>query len=212
MLIHDSILASANFKEAKLSNATFYRASCLRSDFTSAILMGADFTGANAKGASFSQSDLSEANFSNANLQKTDLRTTKITDGQLQDAFSIHQAHLNNGTRILDDNLIKNGQPDCNKLFISNWKIQTGSIIIQSSDEKDKICRFILESYLTGAIMSQQIELSSLKHSNFYANSKAILVGQMDRNVVVQLIAIDDKQLIVTKNNISKLNISLDIP
>lgn len=187
---------------------SFHQTSCLKADFSSAILSNVNFTDANMKGTLFTQADPTNVSFSNANLRRADLWVSQMTDTRFNDAFSVYAAQSDHRIETLDRNLVKNGEPHCNRPLTSDWEIEAGNILLRSQNENNIGCYFLLESHLAGAIMSQRVSLTSVKHSRFYPNSKAILKGTMGASVLIQLIALDERQQIIADTNMSKSNIS----
>ena len=187
---------------------SFHQASCLKADFAEASLSHVNFTDANMKGALFVLADLTNVNFLNANLQRADLSIFEMRDTRFHDAFSVYATRFHIEHEILERNLVQNGQPHCNRSLTSDWKVEVGNILLRPQNGNDSNCRFVLESHRSGAIMSQRVSLTSVKQSRFYTNSKAIMKGNTGAAVLIQWIALDDRQQIIADTNISKSNIS----
>jgi uncharacterized protein YjbI with pentapeptide repeats len=166
-----------------------------------------DFSYANFKNSSFHGATLSNANFSLANLQNADFTNTNITDNQLQSAISIRNAKLLNGTLGQGRSLVKNGDANCNISLVDHWRVRNGNITVMSSKENRDECQFTLQSFATGAIMSQRITLVGIWDSSIWTNSNVELQGHMSSGVSMELNAKNNKGIILDKQIASKLSI-----
>jgi uncharacterized protein YjbI with pentapeptide repeats len=155
--------------------------------FVECLCARIDFSYANLKGSSFHGATLSNASFSLANLQDADFTNTTITDSQLQSALSIRNAKLPNGTLGQGRNLVKNGDANCNISLVDNWEVQNGNIMVVPSKEDGSQCQFTLQSFATGAIMSQRITLVGIWDSSFWIFSNVELQAHMSNGVCMEL-------------------------
>ncbi len=178
------------FDYADMAHTIFVRCICNR----------VDFSYANLKNSSFYSAELSNANFSLANLQNADFTNTNITDSQLQSALSIRNAKLPNGTLGRGQNLVKNGDANCNISLVDHWKVQNGNITVMPSKEDRDECQFTLQSFATGAIMSQRITLVGIWDSSFWRYSKVELQGHMSSGVSMELSGKNNNGIILNKN------------
>jgi uncharacterized protein YjbI with pentapeptide repeats len=170
-----------------MSHTNFTRTRCTAAHFDQADLSHSIFWNVNAKGAYFDRADLTNVNFSRSNLHETDFNNTKVTDSQLFSALSIRDARLPNGTLARDPNLINNGQADCNISLVKNWKLQTGKVTTEISDDNTSNCHFVLQSYDNGATMSQRISLLNIWDSNIWPYPRAVLSARVGIDVSIQL-------------------------
>jgi uncharacterized protein YjbI with pentapeptide repeats len=153
---------SSNFRHAQMNHVIFEKCDCQRVDFSYANLVGSVFCNANLRSASFQNAVLTQANFSHANLCDADFTNTTITDSQLQSALSIRNAKLPNGTLGRTQNLIENGDANCNIKSLYPWQVQNGNIVVVASKRNPNDCQFVLKSHVIGATMSQRILLVDL--------------------------------------------------
>jgi uncharacterized protein YjbI with pentapeptide repeats len=147
---------------------------------------------------------LSNVNFSQANLQNADFTGTRLTWDQLRDAVSIRDARLPNGTIARDSNLIENGNAQCNLSLAANWKLRTGNVTIDRSDEHTNNCRFVGQSYGMGATMWQRINLVTAPKAYFELYPRAALSARMSSGVSIQLSGQKGTETIFSANNLSK--------
>jgi uncharacterized protein YjbI with pentapeptide repeats len=166
-----------------------------------------DFSYTNLKGSSFHSAALNNANFSFANLQKVDFTNTIITDSQLQSALSIRNAILPNGTLGRDQNLIQNGDANCNIPLVSHWQVQNGNIAVMVIEENRNECQFSLQSLATGAMMYQRINLVPIWDSSFWKDSRVELQAHMSSGVSIELSGKARNRTVVKKEVTSKLSI-----
>jgi uncharacterized protein YjbI with pentapeptide repeats len=150
---------SSNFRHAQMNHIIFEKCDCQRVDFSYANLAGSVFCNANLRSASFQNAVLTQANFSHANLCDADFTNTTITDSQLESALSIRNAKLPNGTLGRTQNLIENGDANCNIESLYPWQVQNGNIAVVASKKHPNDCQFVLKSHVIGATMCQRIRL-----------------------------------------------------
>lgn len=198
------LLASANFKKAQISYADFQRTTCIATSFDNADLFKSTFRGANVKHTSFYGANLTNVDFSGANLYKVDFTNTKVTGSQLQNALSIQDVKLPDGTLAIDANLIKNDQADCNISVVNSWTLEKGNITTLRSDTNSTDCWFTLQSLATGAAMLQRVDLSKKWDSNTWSYSQAILTARMSTGVTIQLRGISSSNIILARETLSK--------
>ncbi|CAF1375064.1 unnamed protein product, partial [Rotaria magnacalcarata] len=153
----------------------------------------------------FKQAKLNPFNFSRANLYKTDFTGTNISKSELKDALSIQDAVLSNGTPVHDENLISNGQADCNISHISGWTVSNGNITSVISNSSNSNCQFTLQSLSTGAAMYQRVRLSDKWDSNLWTFSEAVLSAKMSVGVAMELKGIKNDHSVSSKETLSKL-------
>jgi uncharacterized protein YjbI with pentapeptide repeats len=172
--------------------------------------LGSIFWHANTKGAFFNSADLTNVNFTLANLHSSDFSNTVITDSQLRSALSIRDARLPNGTLLLDPNLVKNGQADCNVSLLDKWKLQIGNVTTVMSDDDKSNCHFALQSFDIGATMWQRINLSNTLNYTFWSHSQAVLKARMGIDVNIQLRGVSSTGQIITQQNFSKFKCTIN--
>lgn len=155
-------------------------------------MSNSSFINSNIKRAIFKGADLTNVSFHGANLYKTNFIGTKISDEQLHSALSIQDAILPNGTRSHDNNLINNGQADCDILLDDSWESERGAINIEMSEDNNNTnCQFTLKSLATEATMLQRVNLSEKWDSSSWPYSQAILSARMSKGVIIQLTGIN---------------------
>ncbi|CAF1533281.1 unnamed protein product [Rotaria magnacalcarata] len=196
----------ANFFRANVSNTNFRRSSCVASKFNNASLSYCNFWYSNLKYAVFHEAYLNQVNFSRANLYESDFTGTNITEKELKDALSIEDAALLNGTTAHDENLINDGQADCNISHISGWTLSNGNVTPVISNKSNSNCQFTLQSLSTGATMYQRVNLSDMWDSNFWTHSEAVLSAKMSTGVSIELRGIKEN------NVVSSMDILINIP
>lgn len=95
--LHNTYLAGANLKDAKLQNA----------NFSGAVLIGANFANADLQGANFRNSVLIGADLTNTNFYETDLAGSKIISARIDIgivlARSLLKADLTNSIFVFED-------------------------------------------------------------------------------------------------------------
>ncbi|CAF1334317.1 unnamed protein product [Rotaria magnacalcarata] len=170
-------LILANFRLTKVSNTTFQKSSCVASTFDDTSLSDCNFWHSNLKEAKFKQAKLNHLNFSRANLYKTDFTGTNIGKSELENALSIEDAVLSNGTLVHDANLINNGQGDCNIPLINGWTLGSGNVTKLMSNRSNSNCQFTLESLSTEAAIYQRVNLSDKWDSSSWPYSQAVLMS-----------------------------------
>jgi hypothetical protein len=94
---------------------------------------------------------------------------------------------LPNGTLGQGRNLVKNGDANCNISLVDNWEVQNGNIMVVPSKEDGSQCQFTLQSFATGAIMSQRITLVGIWDSSFWIFSNVELQAHMSNGVCMEL-------------------------
>ncbi|CAF3502140.1 unnamed protein product [Rotaria socialis] len=199
-------LIVANFTGAKVFNTNFHQSSCVASIFNHASLSDCDFRHSNLKHAVFYKANLNQVNFSRANLYKTNFTGANMTKSELNNTLSIHDAILPNETSAHDENLIKDGQADCNISHISGWTLSNGNITTAISNKSSSNFQFTLQSLSTGANMYQRVSLSDKWDSNFWTDSEAVLSAKMSTGVSIELKGIK-------KNNaVSSMETLINIP
>ncbi|CAF1549348.1 unnamed protein product [Rotaria magnacalcarata] len=199
-----TILILAIFDHANVSSTNFHQSSCVASRFDYGSLSYCNFWHSNLKDATFKQAKLNHFNFSRANLYKTDFTGTNISESELKDALSIQDAVLSNGTPVHDENLISNGQADCNISHISGWTVSNGNITSVISNSSNSNCQFTLQSLSTGAAMYQRVRLSDKWDSNLWAYSEAVLSAKMSVGVSMELKGLQKNKSVSSKETLSK--------
>ncbi|CAM4976654.1 unnamed protein product [Rotaria socialis] len=189
-------LILADFFHANVSNTNFRQSSCVASKFNYASLSYCNFWYSNLKYAVFHEAYLNQVNFSRANLYESDFTGTNITEKELKDALSIEDAALLNGTTAHDENLINEGQADCNISYISGWTLSNGNVTPVISNKSNSNCQFTLQSLSTGATMYQRVNLSDKWDSNFWAHSEAVLSAKMSTGVSIELRGIKENNIV----------------
>ena len=97
-----------------------------------------------------------------------------------------------NGTRSHDDNLISNGQADCNIPLDDSWESERGDINIEMSEKNNNAnCQFTLKSFATEATMLQRVNLSKKWDFSSWPYSQAILSARVSKGVTIQLTGIN---------------------
>ncbi|CAF3357720.1 unnamed protein product [Rotaria socialis] len=185
-----------DFFHANVSNTNFRQSSCVASKFNYASLSYCNFWYSNLKYAVFHEAYLNQVNFSRANLYESDFTGTNITEKELKDALSIEDAALLNGTTAHDENLINEGQADCNISYISGWTLSNGNVTPVISNKSNSNCQFTLQSLSTGATMYQRVNLSDKWDSNFWAHSEAVLSAKMSTGVSIELRGIKENNIV----------------
>ncbi|CAF4029351.1 unnamed protein product [Rotaria magnacalcarata] len=198
-----TILILAIFDHANVSSTNFHQSSCVASRFDYGSLSYCNFWHSNLKDATFKQAKLNHFNFSRANLYKTDFTGTNISESELKDALSIQDAVLSNGTPVHDENLISNGQADCNISHISGWTVSNGNITSVISNSSNSNCQFTLQSLSTGAAMYQRVRLSDKWDSNLWAYSEAVLSAKMSVGVSMELKGLQKNKSVSSKETLS---------
>lgn len=156
------------------------------------------------QGASFVGSDLKNVDFSQANLQKVNFTDAKITGSQLENALSIQDALLPNGTLARGNNLLNDGQTGCKISFGNGWILHKGNVTAKIPSADSNNCYFLLQSYNTGATMSQRVNLSNTWDSESWPHSLAVLSANMSLGVSIQLRIINNTKDIDAHLKLSK--------
>ncbi len=169
-----------------------------------ATLRFSDFWHSNIKHAVFQSGYLVNVSFTGTNLYKADFNNTRMKGTELQNALSIQDAVLPNGTLASDTNLINNGQADCNISPFDSWTLKNGNITSTMSDQNSNDCQFNLQSFPIRASMFQRIDLSGKWDSKVWPYSQAVLSARMTIGVSIHLKAINSKGEIRAKGNSSK--------
>ncbi|CAF4106811.1 unnamed protein product [Rotaria magnacalcarata] len=198
-----TLLISGTFKYAVVSNANFQQSSCVASIFDYGSLSYCNFSHSNLKDATFKQATLSQVNFSRANLYKTNFTGANMAKSELDNTLSIQDAILTNGIRGHDENLISNGQADCNISHISGWTVSNGNITSVISNSSNSNCQFTFQSLSTGATMYQRVNLSDKWDSNFWPYSQAVLSAKMSVGISMELKGIKNDHSVSSKETLS---------
>ncbi|CAF4615247.1 unnamed protein product [Rotaria socialis] len=206
-----AVLMLASFHFAKVSNTSFRQSSCVASRFDDASLSDCNFWRSNLKHAVFYEATFNQVNFSRANLYKANFTGTTIAKSELKDALSIQDATLSYETIVHDENLINDGQADCNISLITGWTLNCGSVMKVMSDKSNSNCQFTLQSLSTGAAMYQRINLSDKWDSSSWPYSQAVLTAEMSVGVSVELKGIKNNHSVFSEEilNSTKEKISL---
>ncbi|CAM4755809.1 unnamed protein product [Rotaria magnacalcarata] len=199
------ILILATFEYAMVSNANFQQSSCVASIFDYGMLSYCNFWHSNLKDAAFQRAALNQVNFSRANLYKTTFIGAYMIKSELNNTLSIQDAILTNGIRGHDENLISNGQADCNISHISGWTVSNGNITSVISNSSNSNCQFTLQSLSTGATMYQRVNLSDKWDSSFWPYSQAVLSAKMSVGISMELKGIKNDHSVSSKETLSKL-------
>jgi uncharacterized protein YjbI with pentapeptide repeats len=205
------VFPSSNFHHAKMAHTIFEKSDCRRVDFSYANLSGSVFWNANLKNVSFQNADLTSVNFSGANLWNADFTNTTITDSQLQNALSIQNAKLPNGTLGRGENLIKNGDANCNIKSLHPWRVQNGSIAVVASEENPNNCQFVLQSNVIGATMSQRIDLLNIWDSTLWQYSEFELHLNKSSGVSIELNGLSNNGAVLHKKIYSIIKIEFSL-
>ncbi|CAF5184588.1 unnamed protein product, partial [Rotaria magnacalcarata] len=193
----------ANFAGAKVFNTNFHQSSCFASIFTHTSVSDCDFWHSNLKHAVFNKANLNQVNFSHANLYKANFTGANMTKSELNNTLSIQDAILPNETSAHDENLIKDGQADCNISHISDWTVSNGNITSVISNSSNSNCQFTLQSLSTGATMYQRVSLSDKWDSNFWTHSEAVLSAKMSTGVLIDLKGLQKNNSVSSKETLS---------
>lgn len=185
-------------------NTNFQKTICVAALFFWTDLTNASFWHSNLKRTTFKRATLTGVNFSDANLYGMKFIETRITDKQLENALSIQEAVLVNGTRTHDKNLIDNSENRCNISQTNDWMLESGSVNVTISNEYKGHCMLTLQSFSTGAVIYQRINLSNKWDSNFWSYSKAVLSAKMSDGVFIELKGINSNNEILARQSLSK--------
>ncbi|CAF2181297.1 unnamed protein product, partial [Rotaria magnacalcarata] len=126
-----------------------------------------------------------------------------MAKSELDNTLSIQDAILTNGIRVHDENLISNGQADCNISHISGWTVSNGNITSVISNSSNSNCQFTLQSLSTGAAMYQRVRLSDKWDSNLWAYSEAVLSAKMSVGVSMELKGLQKNKSVSSKETLS---------
>ncbi|CAM4980245.1 unnamed protein product, partial [Rotaria socialis] len=125
----------------------------------------------------------------------------------------IQDAIVPDGTSAHDENLIKDGQADCNISHISGWTLSNGNVTTVISNKSSSNCQFTLQSLSTGATMYQRVNLSDKWDSNFWTYSEAVLSGKMSTGVSIELKGIKKDNVVssmeILSSNEEQINLFL---
>ncbi|CAF4364045.1 unnamed protein product [Rotaria socialis] len=196
-------LISANFLDAKISNTNFHQSSCVASRFQLASLSDCNFWQSNLKDAIFQAARLNQVNFYHANLYKTNFMDADMANSELDNTLSIQDVILPNKTSAHDENLIKDGQADCNISHISGWTLNNGNITTAISNKSNSNCQFTLQSFSTGATMYQRVNLSDKWDSNLWTYSEAVLSAKVSTGVLIDLKGLQRNNSVSSKETLS---------
>ena len=178
---------SAKFRESQISNSNFTETTCVAANFTSARLFDLDFSFANMKHSSFERCTLANARLRHANLYKVDFLDAGIENSDLQDAMSVQDARLSDGTVVRDMNFISNGHAECNSSRMNGWTVQSGNIFTTAFHENTRNdCHFVLHSDSAAATMVQNVNLSTWD-SKSWPISRAVLRARFGSGVCIKL-------------------------
>ncbi|CAM2713876.1 unnamed protein product [Rotaria socialis] len=198
-----TLLILAMFYKAKISNSNFHQSSCVTSRFNYAVLSDCNFGHSNLKDAVFQAATLNQVNFSRANLYQTTFISANMAKSELNNALSIQDTVLPNGNHAHDENLITNGQADCNISHISSWTVSNGNISSVISNSSNSNCQFTLQSLSTGATMYQRVRLSDKWNSNLWTFSEAVLSAKMSTGVSIDLKGLHKNKSVSSKETLS---------
>lgn len=190
---------------SEMQQTNFERTRCVNIGFHAVNLSYSTFSYANAKYSRFSIVDFNQVNFSFANLQSSDLLHTNMVAEQLRSAISFRNARINKTLNMSESNLIQNGDVNCHIPLFKYWTLQLGQINIEISKENKSNCYFALQSYDTGAIMFQNVDISNKWDCNSWPRSEIVLSANMSMNVSIELRQIDDRHQIHSRKYLSKL-------
>ncbi len=190
---------ASNFRQAQMTHTKFEKCDCRMADFSYANLSGSLFWNTNLRSASFRNADLTDVSFYGANLRNADFTNTTITDGQLESARSIRNAKLPNGTLGHGRNMIKNGDANCNITSLHPWHVHNGSIAVVPSETNPNDCRFILQSNVTSATMSQRISLVNVWDSTLWMSSTVELFVYNSSGISTKLFGLNNDGAIIQK-------------
>jgi uncharacterized protein YjbI with pentapeptide repeats len=194
----------SSFHHAKMAHTIFVKCNCKWADFSYANLSMSVFWHANLWGAIFHNADLTKTNFSLANLLEADLTNTTVTGSQLQGALSIYNAKLPNGTLGRSQNLVKNGDANCNISLADHWQVRNGNIAVVASKENRSECQFSLQSVAIEAIMSQRIDLVGIWDSSIWTHSSVEFQAHMSSGVSIELSGRSSNGTVINKQIASK--------
>ncbi|CAF4036623.1 unnamed protein product, partial [Rotaria magnacalcarata] len=200
---NNTSFASTSFSNTIFANATFKDVNFSLTKFNYAVLSDCNFWHSNLKDAVFQAATLNQVNFSRANLHKTNFIGANMTKSELDNTLSIQDTVLPNGTHVHDENLINNGQADCNIFHISGWTVSNGNITSAISNSSNSNCQFILQSLSTGATMYQRVRLSDTWNSNLWTFSEAVLSAKMSVGVSMELKGIKNDHSVSSKETLS---------
>ncbi|CAM4982618.1 unnamed protein product [Rotaria socialis] len=196
-------LIVANVTGAKVFNTNFHQSSGVASIFNYTSLSDCDFWHSNLKHAVFYKANLNQVNFSRANLYKTNFTYANMAKSELNNTLSIQDAILPNETSAHDENLVKDGQADCNISHISGWTLSNGNITTVISNKSSSNCQFTLQSLSIGATMYQRVSLSDKWDSNFWTHSEAVLSAKMSTGVLIDLKGLQKNNSVSSKETLS---------
>ncbi|CAF5068505.1 unnamed protein product, partial [Rotaria magnacalcarata] len=199
---NNTSFASTSFSNTIFANATFKDVNFSLTKFNYAVLSDCNFWHSNLKDAVFQAATLNQVNFSRANLHKTNFIGANMTKSELDNTLSIQDTVLPNGTHVHDENLINNGQADCNIFHISGWTVSNGNITSAISNSSNSNCQFILQSLSTGATMYQRVRLSDTWNSNLWTFSEAVLSAKMSVGVSMELKGIKNDHSVSSKETL----------
>lgn len=188
-----------------VTGVDFQKSYCIKAVFDFADLSDSNFQYSNAKLASFQYAKLNNTKFGGANLYKANFYGTGVTESQLQNALALDDVVLSNGTILNTTNLIINGYAECNTSLTNSWTVTIGIISISKCNDDLIDCCFILQSYKTGATMSQRIDTSKKWDPNVWTYSIAVLSARMSPGVHIELKAMKSNGLVSAWETLSKI-------
>ncbi|CAF3236743.1 unnamed protein product [Rotaria socialis] len=200
---NNTSFASTSLSNTIFAGATFKDANFSSTKFNYAVLSDCNFGHSNLKDAVFQAATLNQVNFSRANLYQTTFISANMAKSELNNALSIQDTVLPNGNHAHDENLITNGQADCNISHISSWTVSNGNISSVISNSSNSNCQFTLQSLSTGATMYQRVRLSDKWNSNLWTFSEAVLSAKMSTGVSIDLKGLHKNKSVSSKETLS---------
>ncbi|CAF1593376.1 unnamed protein product [Rotaria magnacalcarata] len=201
--VFDYLLVAADFSGAIADFMNFGETAAVAALFNNLYFAPSNFSYSNIKRASFANSALIQADFSDANLYKVDFNGAVMRDIQLESAVSIQDAVLPNGVSVHDENLIKNGQPDCNTSLMISWTLRNMNVTAIMSNKGERKCQFTLQSLSSGANMYQRVNLSEKWNSSSWSYSQAILRANMSIGISMQLRGFDNNNQVLARQTLN---------
>ncbi|CAM4827834.1 unnamed protein product [Rotaria magnacalcarata] len=201
--VFDYLLVAADFSGAIADFMNFGETAAVAALFNNLYFAPSNFSYSNIKRASFANSALIQADFSDANLYKVDFNGAVMRDIQLESAVSIQDAVLPNGVSVHDENLIKNGQPDCNTSLMISWTLRNVNVTAIMSNKGERKCQFTLQSLSSGANMYQRVNLSEKWNSSSWSYSQAILRANMSIGISMQLRGFDNNNQVLARQTLN---------
>ena len=176
----------------------FTSAKLLRSRFEKCWCQQIDFTGADFKNSIFKNAKLTKSDFVSANFRNVDFSDAVLTSDQLQNALSIRNVRLPNGTLRYRENWLRNGEADCNRISLDYWRIDTGNVAVMLFN--DSQCHFAVRST---AMMSQRISVKDIWDSSFWRYSFVDFEAEMSDGVSIDLLGRNRNGTIISQQRTS---------